>query len=606
MCGIVGILASSKVADGILDILGRLEYRGYDSAGIATLSDGQIDRRRAEGKLQNLSALLKERPLEGSLGIGHTRWATHGRPSVNNAHPHMSRKVAVVHNGIVENFAELRADLTDAGHVFSTETDTETIVHLLTYHLDRGMGPLEATAETIQRLRGAFAIAAIFSEQQDLLVGVQSGAPLVLGYGEGGTYVSSDSTALKGYATQICALEHGDWVAARRGGVAIYNDRTPVVRPVHALSGSLAAPSKGDYPHFMLKEIAEQPGAVRESLRSFFSPTERDTQLAPFVDQLNGLSRLSVVACGSAYYAGLVAKYWLEQIARLPVDVEIASEFRYRTPPLNPHGATLVISQSGETADTLAALRYAKEQGQKVLALVNVPDSTICREASAALCTKAGPEIGVASTKAFTTQLALLGAVSIAVACARGTVDGSRANELRAALHEIPMVVAQVLRQGSRLRQLASEIADARDMLFLGRGSLYPIALEGALKLKELSYIHAEGYPAGEMKHGPIALIDDRVPVVALSPSNYLFDKMLSNVQEAHARGGKIIAFTDADGVAKLREISEVVIELPTVDHFVAPILYALPMQLLAYHAADIRGTDVDQPRNLAKSVTVE
>jgi len=606
MCGIIGILGKSQVAPLLFDGLKRLEYRGYDSAGIATLVDGRIERRRAEGKLGNLEQVLAARPLPGTTGIGHTRWATHGRPNEVNAHPHATDKVAVVHNGIIENFQELRSELQAAGHVFVTETDTETVAHLLTRYLDQGLSPEAAMAQAMERLQGAFSLAILFADRPDLMIGARRGSPLAIGYGEGEMYLGSDAMALAPFTARICYLLEDDWTVITPDGATIYNAGQRVDREVKqtALSGALIG--KGNYRHFMMKEIAEQPAVIGDTLQVFLNPLERRIDLPPMPVDFAKLSRLTIVACGTAYLAGFVAKYWFEQVARLPVEIDVASEFRYRAAPLPADGATLVISQSGETADTLAALRYAKAQGNKIIAVLNVSESTMAREADVVLQTLAGPEIGVASTKAFTTQLVVLAALAIAAARARGTIDAKREAELSGALIEVPARVAEVLNHDQHLKEIALKVAEARDVLFLGRGTSYPIALEGALKLKEISYIHAEGYAAGEMKHGPIALIDETVPVIVVAPHDDLFDKTASNLQEVRARGGRVIFFSDAEGIAKLGSEAMVAVELPKVDPFVTPILYAVPVQLLAYHAAVAKGTDVDQPRNLAKSVTVE
>jgi glucosamine--fructose-6-phosphate aminotransferase (isomerizing) len=606
MCGIIGILGKGDVSGALLDGLKRLEYRGYDSAGIATLQDGRIDRRRAEGKLVNLEALLGQKPLGGVTGIGHTRWATHGRPNETNAHPHATEKVAIVHNGIIENFQELREELTAGGHVFTTETDTETVAHLLTDLLNKGKSPEEAMDIAMERLHGAFSFAILFADHPDLMAGARRGSPLAIGYGEGEMYLGSDAMALAPYTNQICYLEEDDWVMMTRKGATIHNKGHRVNREVRQTTVSGALIGKGNYRHFMMKEIAEQPSVIGDTLQAFVNPLERRIEMPALPVDLSKLSRLTIVACGTAYLAGYVAKYWLERIARLPVELDVASEFRYREAPLEPGGATIVISQSGETADTLAALRYAKSCGHKIISVLNVPESTMGRESDAVLHTLAGTEIGVASTKAFTTQLVVLAAFSIAVARARGAIDAGRERALSSALLEVPARAAEVLNHDAAIKKIALQVAEARDVLFLGRGTSYPLALEGALKLKEISYIHAEGYAAGEMKHGPIALIDEDVPVIVVAPSDELFDKTASNLQEVRARGGRVVFFSDADGIKRLGSHAMAAIELPKVDPFVAPILYAIPVQLLAYHAAVAKGTDVDQPRNLAKSVTVE
>ena len=606
MCGIIGIVGKGDVVEKVVDGLKRLEYRGYDSAGVATLTLGCIERRRAEGRIANLESLLRRSPLQGSTGIGHTRWATHGRPSENNAHPHATDKVAVVHNGIIENFRELRAELTAAGHSFSTDTDTETIAHLLTSLLADGNAPEQAMAKAMARLQGAFSLGIVFADWPNVMAGARRGSPLAVGYGDGEMFLGSDAMALAPYTSRISYLEEDDWVMMTCDGATIYNQGRRVDREVRHAAVSDTPNGKGHYRHFMMKEIAEQPAVIGATLRSLINPLTRRIELPSLPIDLAKLSRLTIVGCGTAFFAGFVAKYWFEQIARLPVDLDIASEFRYRAAPLDPAGATIAISQSGETADTLAAVRYARGEGHKILAVLNVLASTIGREADAVLHTLAGPEIGVASTKAFTTQLVVLAALGIAAARARGMIDAKREAELISALLEVPVLMTDVLKHDARLKSIALEVARARDVLFLGRGTSYPIALEGALKLKEISYIHAEGYAAGEMKHGPIALIDDGVPVIVVAPSDALFDKTASNLQEVRARGGQVIFLSDADGIRKLGAEASAVVELPKVDPFVAPILYAVPVQLLAYHAAVAKGTDVDKPRNLAKSVTVE
>ena len=606
MCGIVGIIGKAEVAPLLFDGLKRLEYRGYDSAGIATLVDGRIERRRAEGKLGNLGAVLEKQPLTGTIGIGHTRWATHGRPSEKNAHPHATDKVAIVHNGIIENFQELRDELTQLGKKFTTDTDTETVAHLLTHYLEHGHSPEQAMERAMGRLHGAFSLAILFADRPDIIVGARRGSPLAVGYGDGEMFLGSDAMALAPFTNRICYLEEDDWAVLSMDGAVIYNDGCRVNREVKqtALSGALIG--KGNYRHFMMKEIAEQPTVIGDTLQAFMNPLERRIQLPQLPIDLAKISRLTIVACGTAHLAGFVAKYWLESVARLPVDLDVASEFRYRQAPMDPNGAMLVISQSGETADTLAALRYAKSLGQKVIAVLNVPESTMGRESDLVLHTLAGPEIGVASTKAFSTQLVVLACFALATARARGAIDAAREAELSAALTEVPARVAEILNHDAHLKEIALKVAEARDVLFLGRGTSYPIALEGALKLKEISYIHAEGYAAGEMKHGPIALIDENVPVIVVAPTDELFDKTFSNLQEVMARGGRVVFLSDAEGVRKLGGQAMAVVELPKVDPFVSPILYTIPVQLLAYHAAIAKGTDVDQPRNLAKSVTVE
>jgi glucosamine--fructose-6-phosphate aminotransferase (isomerizing) len=523
-----------------------------------------------------------------------------------NAHPHATDRVAVVHNGIIENFQLLREELERAGSVFETETDSEVVAHLLTHYLDQGLHPEGAMAELMRRLKGAFSLAILLAGRSDIMLGARRGSPLAVGYGAGEMYLGSDATPMAPYAQRICYLHEDDWVVLSRDTVSIYNAGRPVSREVKSIAFSNALIGKANYRHFMLKEIAEQPDVIADTIRAFFDPMHGCIQLPDLPVSLAKISRLTIVACGTAYLAGFVAKYWLERIARLPVDLDVASEFRYREAPMCNDGATLVISQSGETADTLAALRYAKSQGQKVMAVLNMPESTIGRESDVVLHTLAGPEIGVASTKAFTTQLVVLAALAIATARERGAIDAKREAELSVALTDVPARVAEVLARDEPLKALAPKVAECRDVLFLGRGSSYPIALEGALKLKEISYIHAEGYAAGEMKHGPIALIDDKVPVVVLAPSDHLFEKTASNVEEVKARGGRVILLSDKAGIERLQGAGTTAIELPAIDPFVAPILYAIPVQLLAYYVAAAKGTDVDQPRNLAKSVTVE
>ena len=610
MCGIIGIVGKNPVAPLLVDGLKRLEYRGYDSAGIATLVNGRIDRRRAEGKLVNLASLIDREPVEGTIGIGHTRWATHGLPNETNAHPHATDRVAVVHNGIIENFHSLRDELSARGNQFETETDTEVVVHLVTRYLDEGCTPKEAVAATMRELEGAFALVLIFRGEHDLMIGVRQGSPLAVGFGDGEMYFGSDALALAPLTQRICYLEEGDWAVVTGDGASIFDwtgravDR-PVVQTV--VSGALIG--KGNYRHFMQKEIFEQPAVIGDTLHSMLNPVERSIALPPLPMDLSAVSRVSISACGTAYYAGLVGKYWIEQCARLPVEVDVASEFRYRNLPMTPNGLSIFISQSGETMDTLSALRYAASQDQHIVSVVNVPESTIARESDGVLPTLAGPEIGVASTKAFTTQLTMLAAFAIAFGRARGTVDQAEGARLCAALSEVPSRTAEALSDADAIASIAEELVEARDVLYLGRGTSFPIALEGALKLKEISYIHAEGYAAGEMKHGPIALIDESVPVVVIAPGNDpLFDKTASNVQEVIARGGRVIFISDKNGIARLERQAEpaATIEMPEIDPFVAPILYTIPVQLLAYHTAVLKGTDVDQPRNLAKSVTVE
>ena len=607
MCGIVGIVGRDPASQRLVAALKRLEYRGYDSAGVATLVGDGIERRRAEGKLANLEAALEAAPLAGTTGIGHTRWATHGVPNEINAHPHASAQVAVVHNGIIENFQKLRTELEAAGHSFETDTDTEVVVHLVTAYLDGGLSPADATAKALKRLDGAFALGLVFAGQPGLMIAARRGSPLVIGYGDGEMYIGSDALALASLTEQICYLEEGDWAEIRACGAVLHDaDDVVVKRQVTrtALSGALIG--KGNHRHFMEKEIFEQPAVIGDTLHAHVNPVARSITLPEMGFDLAVVSRVTISACGTAFYAGMVAKYWIEQIARVPVEVDIASEFRYRAMALPKGGLALFISQSGETADTLAALRYCREQGQHIVGVVNAPESTIARESDEVLRTLAGPEIGVASTKAFTTQLSILACFTIALARARGAIGAAAEATLTTALTEVPSRVAEVLDRAAAVEEMAQLIAEAQNVLYLGRGSSYPIALEGALKLKEISYIHAEGYAAGEMKHGPIALIDEAVPVIVIAPSGELFPKTLSNVQEVAARGGRVLAITDGPGAEALSGVAESVLALPEANSFVAPILHAVPVQLLAYHVAVLLGTDVDQPRNLAKSVTVE
>ena len=607
MCGIIGIIAKDMVAPGLIEGLRRLEYRGYDSAGIATLVDGHIERRRAEGKLVNLAPRIEHEPVQGAIGIGHTRWATHGLPTETNAHPIATDRVAVVHNGIIENFQALRAELTARGYVFQTETDTEAVAILVTWFLDQGRSPQDAVAETLVRLEGAFALAFLFAGEHDLLIGARRGSPLAVGYGDGEMFLGSDALALAPLTRCITYLDEGDWAVVTSSKVAIFNvDNEPVERPIRQSSASGALIGKGNYRHFMLKEIFEQPAVIGDTVNAMVNPATRTVHLPELPFALGKIERVTIIACGTSWHAALVAKNWLERIARIAVEVDIASEFRYRAPAMPHGGAAIFISQSGETADTLAALRYARAQAQHIIAVVNQPESSIAREADIVLPTLAGPEIGVAATKAFTTQLAVLAALTVAMARARGAITHEREAELVRHLTEIPSRAAEVLNHDERLREIAQTIAEARDVLYLGRGSAFPMALEGALKLKEISYIHAEGYAAGEMKHGPIALIDESVPVIVLAPNDDLFEKTLGNVEEVMARGGRVVMISDAAGVARLADRLAYGIAVPECDPFVAPLLYAIPIQLLAYHTAVIKGTDVDQPRNLAKSVTVE
>jgi glucosamine--fructose-6-phosphate aminotransferase (isomerizing) len=608
MCGIVGIIGREPVAGQLVDALKRLEYRGYDSAGVATLESGVLARRRAEGKLRNLENKLQREPLEGLIGIGHTRWATHGRPNESNAHPHATELVAVVHNGIIENFGELRRELESKGATFGSDTDTEVIAHLVSQEMKSGSAPADAVAAALPRLRGAFALAFLFTGHDDLLIGARMGSPLAIGFGDGEMYLGSDAIALAPFTDTISYLEDGDSVVMNRDG-AVMRDSSgrEVQRAVMKSSASALLVDKGNYRHFMAKEIHEQPEVVGHTLAHYLDMAAERIEL-PFASPFDfrGLERVSIAACGTAYYAGLVAKYWFERFARLPVEVDIASEFRYREAPLRARDLAIFVSQSGETADTLASLRYAREHGQHTLAVVNVPTSTIARESEILMPTLAGPEIGVASTKAFTCQLAALCALAIAAGRARNVLSVEDEQKLVRALIEAPRHLAEALALEPQIEQIARDLAKSRDVLYLGRGTSFPIALEGALKLKEISYIHAEGYAAGELKHGPIALIDENVPVIVIAPHDRVFDKTVSNMQEVAARGGRIILVTDSTGAQAAAIESAVTLTIPDMPATIAPIVCAVPVQLLAYHTAVIMGTDVDQPRNLAKSVTVE
>ncbi|MFZ3034613.1 MAG: glutamine--fructose-6-phosphate transaminase (isomerizing) [Parvibaculum sp.] len=607
MCGIVGVLGRTPAAPIILEALKRLEYRGYDSAGIATLVNGEIFRRRAQGKLFNLEKALDDAPLEGTIGIGHTRWATHGAPNETNAHPHATDRVAIVHNGIIENFRELRERLTQGGAKFSTETDSEVIVHLITHFLNQGMEARAAAKSALDELEGAFALGIIFRDEDDLIIGARRGCPLAVGYGEGAMYLGSDAFALAPMTNRIAFMEEGDRVEVTRAGATFYDASGAIVeRGTRITDVTSAMVDKGNYRHFMAKEIFEQPEVIGHTLSQYINPVDDTLRLPEMSIDLNNLSRITIIACGTASYAGQVAKYWFERYARISVEVDIASEFRYREAALPKGGLAIFISQSGETADTLAALRYCKERGQTILSVVNVVESSIARDSDFVLPTFAGPEIGVASTKAFTCQLTVLAALVLAMAKARGELDEDGAKRLARVLMEVPRHVSEALAQDEAISLIAVDIAKVRDVLYLGRGHFFPIALEGALKLKEISYIHAEGYAAGELKHGPIALIDENVPVITIAPVDSLFEKTVSNMQEVIARGGKVVLISDKRGITRAGMDAWATIEVPAVDPFIAPIINAIPVQLLAYHAAVSKGTDVDQPRNLAKSVTVE
>ena len=607
MCGIIGIVGKGEVADRLVEGLRRMEYRGYDSAGVCTVLDGQLIRRRAEGKLNNLVKELAGNPAPGKVGIAHTRWATHGAPTTSNAHPHATGEVALVHNGIIENFKQLRDALMARGRVFESETDTEVVAHLVSEEVEAGKSPADAVKAVLPKLRGAFALAIAFRQHPDMLIGARLGSPLVVGYGDGETYLGSDALALAPLTQKIAYLDEGDWVIVTREGAEIFDkDNKPVTRDITTSGVTAAAVEKGPYRHFMQKEIFEQPTVVAQTLQSYIRPVEQQVALPQMDFDLSTIKRITIVACGTSYYAGMVAKYWFEQFARVPVDLDFASEFRYRDPVLEAGGLALFISQSGETADTLAALRHSKSQGQKIAVVVNVPTSSMAREADLLLPTHAGPEIGVASTKAFTCQLAVLAALAAHLAVVKGRMSRAEEQEVVHHLTEVPAALNAALRHDAEIAELAPLIAPARDVLYLGRGPDYPLALEGALKLKEISYIHAEGYASGEMKHGPIALIDEAVPVIVLAPSGPLFEKTVSNMQEVRARGGKIILVSDAEGLAEAGEGCLATIEMPKVHPLIAPLVYAVPVQLIAYHVAVAKGTDVDQPRNLAKSVTVE
>ncbi|MGB9390071.1 MAG: glutamine--fructose-6-phosphate transaminase (isomerizing) [Xanthobacteraceae bacterium] len=608
MCGIIGIIGQEPAAPQLIDALKRLEYRGYDSAGVATLEDGRLTRRRAEGKLKNLESRLAQEPLQGTIGIGHTRWATHGRPTENNAHPHATEKLAVVHNGIIENFSALRRELEQKGVKFATDTDTEVIAHLVTEEMKKGASPVEAVKAALPQLRGTFALAFLFAGEDNLLIGARKGSPLAVGFGDGSMYVGSDAIALAPFTDQVSYLEDGDWVIVTRSGAEIHDSSGSIAkRAVLKSQASALLIDKGNHRHFMAKEIHEQPEVVGHTLANYLDMTAERVNLPiklPF--DFRALNRVSIAACGTAYYAGMVARYWFERFAHLPVEVDIASEFRYRDVPLTAGDLSIFVSQSGETADTLASLRYARAHKQHVLSVVNVPTSSIARESDLVMPTLAGPEIGVASTKAFTCQLAALACLAIAAGRARGVLSESDEKTLAHALIEMPRHLNEALMLEPQLEHLARDLAKSRAVLYLGRGTNFPIALEGALKLKEISYIHAEGYAAGELKHGPIALIDENVPVIVIAPHDKVFEKTISNMQEVAARGGRLILMTDAEGARATEGQSAVTLTLPAVHAAVAPLVYAIPVQLLAYRTAVCMGTDVDQPRNLAKSVTVE
>ena len=607
MCGIVGILGAKPVAGQIVDALKRLEYRGYDSAGVATLENGVLTRRRAQGKLRNLELRLSEQPLRGAIGIGHTRWATHGKPNETNAHPHATERLAVVHNGIIENFRELREELAAEGRVFATETDTEVVAHLVSSLMETGLGPVEAVGAALPRLKGAYALAFLFSGETDLLVGARKGAPLAVGHGVGEMYLGSDALALAPFTDEITYLEDGDWVVLDRAGASIRCETgAPVHRRKQRTSASALLVDKGNYRHFMAKEIHEQAEVVGRTLGHYLDFATGAVRLPFSLPAVDRLDRITILACGTAYVAGLTAKYWFERFCQIPVDVDVASEFRYREAPMRRGGLTIVVSQSGETADTLASLRYAKAHDQTIIGVVNVPTSTMAREGHILAKTLAGPEIGVASTKAFTCQLSVLACLAMGVGRALGTLDREREKALVAELVAIPGLIVEATKREAQIEHLARTVAHAKDVLYLGRGTSFPLALEGALKLKELSYIHAEGYAAGELKHGPIALIDEDMPVIVIAPPDAVFEKTVSNMQEVAARGGRLILIGENGAAAAAAVDVEASIEMPPMGETFTAIVYAVPVQLLAYHTAVFMGKDADQPRNLAKSVTVE
>lgn len=605
MCGIIGILSHNEVTNRLVDGLKRLEYRGYDSAGIATLINGKIDRRRAEGKLFNLETTIQKSPIQGTTGIGHTRWATHGIPNETNAHPHSTEKVALVHNGIIENYQSIKNNLLEKGYEFYSDTDTEVIAHLVTYYLNQEISPREAIHKAIQKLEGAFALAIIIQGEHGKMWCARQGSPLAIGYGQEEMYLGSDALALAPYTQKLCYLEDGDWAEISHSDVSIFDHQgVSVTRDIRQTSLTGAMIGKGNHRHFMHKEIYEQPAVIGDTLQAY---THASEIALPKLDlDWNNIPKITMVACGTAFYACFVAKYWFEQKARIPVEIDIASEFRYREGPLPENGLALFVSQSGETADTLAALQYAKSQGQYIVSVVNVQESSIARESDAIIPTLAGPEIGVASTKAFTTQLTVLACMALDAAKSKNILSSDEIKEYTKTLTETPAQVIEALKSDASIEKISHLLTESNDVLYLGRGSSYPLALEGALKLKEISYIHAEGYASGEMKHGPIALIDETVPVIVVAPHDTLFEKTVSNLQEVLARGGKAIVMTDSKGKEALKGMDVPIVELPVVDSFTSPIVYSIPLQLLAYHTAVLKGTDVDQPRNLAKSVTVE
>jgi glucosamine--fructose-6-phosphate aminotransferase (isomerizing) len=605
MCGIIGIVGTQPVAERLIDSLKRLEYRGYDSAGIAVIDEAGLGRRRAAGKISGLEGVLAQEPLRGQTGIGHTRWATHGAPTTRNAHPHVAGRVAVVHNGIIENFAELKRELIEAGRTFESDTDSEVVAQLIDAEMSTGLEPLDALKAALDRLEGAFAIAVLIKGDDDLVLGARRGPPLVVGYGDGEMYIGTDAMAVGPFTQRVAYLDEGDYVAIDHKGARIFDaSGAPIQRPIVTVPASAALVEKGNYRHFMEKEIHDQPDAVQHTLSSYIDPIG-GRAAAPGGFDFTGLERIQIVACGTASYAGMIGRYLFERLAGLPCDVEFPSEFRYREPAVTPATLAVGISQSGETADTLAALRWCKARGLKTAAIVNSHGSTMAREVDIFWPTNAGPEVAVASTKAFTAQVSALTALAIAAAVQRGRIDAAEGARLVAILMEAPRLLAEAVFDEEVIRALAFDIAKARDVLYFGRGAMYPLALEGALKLKEISYIHAEGYAAGELKHGPIALVDEYTPIIVIAPSDDLFDKTASNMSEVIARGGKVIMITDAEGATRAPEAARLIIA-PTCDPLIAPLVLAAPIQLLAYHVAVQKGADVDQPRNLAKSVTVE
>ncbi len=607
MCGIVGILGKHEVAPMLVEALKRLEYRGYDSAGIATVNDGVLDRRRAIGKLVNLSDLLVHQPLAGKSGIGHTRWATHGAPTLTNTHPHQTRRVAVVHNGIIENYRELRADLAEAGISHQTETDTETVALLAQHYIDKGATPAEAVRSTVSRLEGAYALAFLFEDEPDLMIAARKGSPLAIGHGDGEVYIGSDAIALAPMTNRVTYLEEGDCAILSRSAITITDPAGNIVtREARTIKVDAVQIDKAGHKHFMSKEIAEQPTVISQTIAAYVAADASDINLPGEGIDFTKINRLTMASCGTAYYACLTAKYWFEQLAGLPVEVDFASEFRYRNPPITEGTAALFVSQSGETADTLAALRYCAGKAHSILSVTNVPESSIARESDLTMPIYAGAEIGVASTKAFTCQLTVLLLLALKAAHSRGRISDDAFSAKLTAVRALPAILKQAMSIEDHVRSISHRLAESRDALFLGRGLMFPIALEGALKLKEISYIHAEAYASGELKHGPIALIDEKMPVVVMAPRDALFDKTVSNMQEVMARGGKVILITDKSGAESASDGVWQTIIMPDVDFDLTPILYALPVQFLAYHTAVTKGTDVDQPRNLAKSVTVE